>query len=371
MTQDKPGRKFKVCLLSVSLAKGGAERSCAMLSRMLSDLGHEVHLALLNNEIDFEFKAELFLVDEFKKPNENEFQRIMRFKRFRRFLQNQKFDVIIDHRPKNQYYRELFYHRYVYRKFPIIHVAHSSHKESYLTQKPSKFVRLANRNVANVAVSSFIEDNLLKAHGVMNTTTIHNAYDESWGQTEESIPEQLKDGKYILSYGRIDDSIKDFSFLIDSFEHSKLSLEGYKLVILGDGDDKEMLRTHAASKESGKSIVFHPFVRNPFSFIKNARFVTLTSRYEGFPMVLVESLSLGTPLVSLDIKSGPNEIIGHEYNGLLVKGRVVEDFSEAMKRMIFDEELYIRCKKNSKESVTPFSMREIGQKWNKLLNDVL
>ena len=80
MTQEPPGRKFKICLISISLAEGGAERSCAMLSRMLADSGHQVHLAVLNNHIDFEYSGSLFKVGADKKQGENALQRYRRNK---------------------------------------------------------------------------------------------------------------------------------------------------------------------------------------------------------------------------------------------------------------------------------------------------
>ncbi len=279
--------------------------------------------------------------------------------------------MVIDHRPKNRYFREIFYHRYLYKNIPRIYVAHSSHKQSYTTERPEKFARIYNSNTANVAVSKYIEERVLKPLGIRKTTTIHNAFDRAWAEHDGELPEALSKGKYILSYGRIDDSIKDFSFLIDSFNESELWKAGIQLVILGDGADKEKLQTYSASLESYKAIHFYPFVSSPFSYIRNARFVTLTSKYEGFPMVLVESLSLGTPVVSLDIKSGPNEIIKHQNNGLLVKERNVEHFAEAMRSMIHNQSLYEECKKNAKNSVESFSMSEIAQYWHKLLNDAL
>jgi glycosyltransferase involved in cell wall biosynthesis len=53
--------------------------------------------------------------------------------------------------------------------------------------------------------------------------------------------------------------------------------------------------------------------------VQNARFTVLTSHYEGFPMSMVESLALGTPVVTVDCNSGPREIVIDEYNGLLVE----------------------------------------------------
>jgi glycosyltransferase involved in cell wall biosynthesis len=62
-----------------------------------------------------------------------------------------------------------------------------------------------------------------------------------------------------------------------------------------------------------------PFNSNPFDIVQNARFTVLTSHYEGFPMSMVESLALGTPVVAVDCNSGPREIVIDEYNGLLVE----------------------------------------------------
>jgi glycosyltransferase involved in cell wall biosynthesis len=201
--------------------------------------------------------------------------------------------------------------------------------------------------------------------------TILNAYNPAWESEIGEFPNILQNKKYILSYGRLDDSIKDFSFLIETFSQSKVWEKDVHLVILGDGKDKEMLQNLAASKPCVKQILFLPFTNTPFEIIKNARCVTLTSKYEGFPMVLVESLSLGTPVVSLDIISGPSEIVQHQKNGLLVAERSLPLFAEAIQDVCFDDALYETLKKNTQSSVERFSMKSIGEKWNKLLQDGL
>ena len=86
MTQFVNGQKFKICLVSISLAKGGAERSCAILSQMLDQQGHEVHLVILNNEIDFPFAGRLFNLGAFKKKRDTIWKRITRFKKLRKYL---------------------------------------------------------------------------------------------------------------------------------------------------------------------------------------------------------------------------------------------------------------------------------------------
>lgn len=364
-------KKFKICLVSISLAKGGLERSCALLSQMLTQSGHEVHVVILNDEIDYPFGGKLFNLGVLKGKKDTPFKRILRFRKLRNFLKREAFDVIIDHRTKNDFKREKFYFEYIYRGLNKIYVVHSSKKSEYLTENPVVFAKLSNGNLLNVGVSKYIENEILRKEGITNSTTIHNAFDPAWAEEIQGLPEVSKEKKYILSYGRLDDKVKDFSFLIESFSHSEVWKEEVYLVILGDGKDKIMLQNLAASKEAAPFILFLPFTKSPFEIIKNARCVTLTSHYEGFPMVLVESLSLGTPVVALDIVSGPSEIIQHHKNGLLIEERSLPLFSEALKDICFNDSLYEGLKLNTKSSVEKFSMQEISKIWNQTLQNVL
>lgn len=364
-------KKFKVCLVSISLAKGGLERSCTMLSQMLDAHGHEVHLVILNDEVDYPYSGKMLNLGELKLENDTIVKRLLRFRRLRNYLKTEVFDLIIDHRPKNNFKREIFYSKFIYRNLKKIYVVHSSKKTEYLTENPTAFSKICNKNLLNVAVSKYIENEVLRKQGIDNSVTIHNAFDPTWEIESGELPEILKYKKYILSYGRLDDSIKDFSFLIEAFSESEVWKKDIQLVILGDGKDKKMLQKLAASKGCADYILFLPFTKKPFEIIKNARCVTLTSKYEGFPMVLVESLSLGTPVVSLDIISGPSEIVQHQKNGLLIPERSLPLFSEALKEICSEETLYQTLKKNTKPSVEKFSMQTISKKWNQTLQHAI
>ncbi|WP_310990981.1 glycosyltransferase [Aequorivita marina] len=364
-------KKLKVCLVSISLATGGLERSCAMLSQMLEGKGHEVHLVVLNDEIDYPFSGKMFNLGKFKSENDTLIKRLLRFRKFKKYLKAEAFDVIIDHRPKNNYKRELFYAKWLYNGFNVVYVAHNSKKSRYLTENPEAFSKICSRNLLNVAVSQYIEDEVLRKEGIENSVTIHNAFDPSWGEDASELPQILKNKKYILSYGRLDDAVKNVSFLIEAFSESKVWKNDIYLAILGAGQDKEMLQALAASKECSGNILFLPFTKSPFEIIKNAHCVTLTSKYEGFPMVLVESLSLGTPVVSLDIISGPSEIIQHNVNGLLIAEGSLSLFAKALREICFNEVLYQTLKQHTKSSVEKFSMQAISKKWNQTLQDAI
>lgn len=359
----------KICLVSISLAKGGAERACAMQSEYLSELGYQVHLVLLNNAIDYPYKGNLLNLGERKKGKDHLLKRMTRMRQLRRYLHEHRFDWIIDHRSRGQYSRERFYNRYVYRGFPTIYVTHSSHATQYVTERPAAFARLCGGQATQVAVSEGIRQKVLLKHGFQNTHTIYNAYDPAWDDSGQQTAEALKGKRYVLSYGRMVEEIKDFRFLIDAYAKSELPERGIELVIMGDGPDREEVVVHAKESKAFKSITVLPFQNNPFGVIKAAAAVTLTSHYEGFPMVLVEALSLGVPVVALDIETGPSEIVQHGQNGLLIPERNLTLFAEGLNRLFSEDGLFDRLKQQAHTSVKNFSKHHIAAKWHQLLSD--
>jgi len=84
-------------------------------------------------------------------------------------------------------------------------------------------------------------------------------------------------------------------------------------------------------------------------------------------MVLIESLSFGIPVVSVDCKSGPKEVVQNEMNGLIVENHNPKALAKAFNHLIEDEQLYRHCKQNAKKSVEKFSADIISKSWLNLL----
>ena len=86
-------------------------------------------------------------------------------------------------------------------------------------------------------------------------------------------------------------------------------------------------------------------------------------------MSIVESLALGTPVISVDCNSGPREIIQNEFNGLLVENHNIKALAKAINRFADDDKLYDFCKSNVAESVKHLSLKNISEQWKNLLTN--
>ncbi len=102
-----------------------------------------------------------------------------------------------------------------------------------------------------------------------------------------------------------------------------------------------------------------------------ASIYALSSRFEGFPLVLVEAMSKGMACVAFDCPTGPGDIIDDHRNGLLVPAKDVEGLTAALMEMVEDEELRRRCGDAALETAREYTMAAIGPKWDEMLQALL
>ncbi|AWH72832.1 glycosyltransferase [Dokdonia sp. Dokd-P16] len=352
----------KIALVTISLAGGGAERSLGILSTMLSGLGHTVHIVTLREDIEVPYTGTLFNLGSYKFTDDSLTARWGHLKRLRAYLIQHNFDLIIDNRSRPSLLKEICYTQYIYRNLKVAFMVRSARLETYFPKPISIAKRLYN-NSNFIGVSKRICDKITETYGFRNTNHIYNAIPQfSVAETSSTLP-----STYILGYGRLVDDVKNFSLMISAFAKANLKTP---LVIMGDGQDNEKLVILAKKLNVSNKIYFVGHQRQPSSIVKNALFTLLTSHYEGFPMVLVESLSLGTPVISVDCESGPNEIVQHGHNGLLVPNYDIVALSNAIRMFVLDGELLAHCKSNAKDSVAHLSQEQISNDWNTLINSL-
>lgn len=120
----------------------------------------------------------------------------------------------------------------------------------------------------------------------------------------------------LLGAGRLTDA-KGFDVLIKTHKYLLNKDVKNKLVLLGEGEQRGYLEQLIRELNVQDSVILKGFVENPYKYMRSASMFVLSSKYEGFSVVIAEALSLGIPVVSTDCQSGPSEILQDGKYGLL------------------------------------------------------
>ena len=172
------------------------------------------------------------------------------------------------------------------------------------------------------------------------------------------------DQKKIIAVGKLDPQ-KGFDLLIEACRFIK-NWDGWILEIYGQGPDEEQLRSKISFYELEKHIFLKGVTRKVEEVYHSASFYVLSSRFEGFPMVLLEAISFGLPIVSFDCATGPNEVIVNDDCGLLVEEGNTKKLGEAMQRMICSHEEREGKSERAFQKSKHFSKAEIMKQWLEL-----
>ena len=147
---------------------------------------------------------------------------------------------------------------------------------------------------------------------------------------------KIKKENYLLCIGRLEKlkgfhhAIKAFAGIVDQYPYLRLK-------IVGKGSEEKNLKQIAKDYLVADKVDFEGFKKEIIPYYLHARVTILPSLYEGYPNVLIESISMNTPVIAFDCPSGPNEIILDGRNGYLVKNQDVDDLRKKMLNFPYDK----------------------------------
>jgi glycosyltransferase involved in cell wall biosynthesis len=177
------------------------------------------------------------------------------------------------------------------------------------------------------------------------------------------------DSRTILAAGRLVRQ-KGYDMLIDAFAPVHAAHPDWRLKICGGGELKDVLAAQVAERGlEGAVELAGPCADLPGE-MERASIYALSSRFEGFPLVLLEAMGKGMAVVAFDCPTGPRDIIEDGVNGALVPPKDVDAFAARLRAMIEDEELRRRCGPAAAETAKQYTIDVIGPRWEALFRDL-
>lgn len=261
----------------------------------------------------------------------------------RRFIQKKNLDILIKESDIVIDFDSTFYSFLKDCTVPKIAFFHFSFKQ-YHNGKHRKLKRLGRKLEIYdkiVTICEEMQDEGTEMYPELKGkfTTIYNAFNFETIKKKalEPLDSPLVDSPYILAVQRLEETQKDSTTLIKAY---KILVEKYaikeRLYIIGEGKSRDELENLANSLGLEEQIFFLGLQVNPYPWIRRSKLFVLSSKFEGFGIVLIEAMSLEKAIVSTNCSTGPTEILDNGNAGVLVPVGDENSMAEAMHRMLTD-----------------------------------
>jgi len=175
--------------------------------------------------------------------------------------------------------------------------------------------------------------------------------------------------KQILSVGRLYEQ-KGYDMLIEAWLLVVKKHPDWKLYIYGSGELQEYLIGLIIKKGLSDSLFIKEPIKNIVDKYIESSLYVMSSRFEGFGMVLVEAMACGLPVISFDCPDGPSDIIANNEDGILVENGNIQQLAEKMSYMIEHEEIRVQMGQRARENVKRYNQETIMQKWIELFQSL-
>lgn len=286
------------------------------------------------------------------------------FRELRKTIQEFKPDIIIS----SSFGPDFYFLPYIEKQIPKIKEFHSSRYlyNSYQRNYKSKILNYLSTFIENkydqLVILNESERNFYRSGDV---TIIPNPAEITGERANYS-------SKKIMAAGRIS-PVKNFGEIIDSFSQLHSEFPEWELHFFGEDYLGTQEKLHIKINQHGlqNHIKFKGTVDHLKIEMQNYSIYAMTSETECFPMVLLESLSVGLPVISYDSPTGPKHILTDKDDSFLVPYKNVDVFTEKLKCLMKDENLRKQLGEKGIENVRRFSTERVMERWKNLINSLI
>lgn len=176
--------------------------------------------------------------------------------------------------------------------------------------------------------------------------------------------------KKVVSVGRYCEQ-KGYDLLIETWKFVAEKHPDWQIDIYGEGELQNQLQKQIEELGLQEQIKLYPPVSDIENKYSESSIYVMSSRFEGFGLVLTEAMNCGLPCISFDCPYGPSRIIQHDEDGLLVENGNVTALAESICYMIEHEDRRITMGQKARQNIQRFSKASIMAKWNNLFQSLL
>ena len=349
---------------------GGVARVLAIKANyFVEHFGYEVHILSQNEENEmpfYEFDSEIVFHNMILKGNIFKF-----FSSFQKQI-NQKInqikpDVIL---VADNGLKAFVFPFIIQTKVPIVFECHGSkfieedvQKTNFIAKSIQKVkYRFKDFGARNFTRTVALSDENLKEWNVENGIVIPNP---SWIRSKKTA--DLK-SKKVIAIAR-NSYEKGLDRLLLIWKEIGEKYPDWTLDIYTD--DVDSLENEALKLEIESGINYIHFVKNIQKKYLKASICVMTSRTEGFPMVLLEAMASGLPCIAYDCPTGPRAIITNAENGFLIPDNNIEMYIEKLSFLIENEEVRFKFGLDAKETSKQYSVKKIMEQWREFLESLV
>lgn len=188
------------------------------------------------------------------------------------------------------------------------------YKKSYTIISPTKIILKDLKNNFNVPRNKIkVINNPVETKEILKLSRI---------KLKKKLPRN-----YLISIGRLTYQ-KNYNFLIDSFYHFQKKNKNCHLIILGQGPDEKIIKEKIRKLNLNKKIKLIGYKKNPFNYLKKSKLLILSSRWEGYPNVLVQGMTLKKKIIATDCYGSSRAVLGN--SGTILKTKNPKLFAKGI-----------------------------------------
>lgn len=364
---------MKILLLAWKLSGGGAERVCVSWANGLANLGHDVTVFTnINFPITYQPSKKVKIVSDGRKEyNKYLWKAILWQIILAKTIIRMKPDRIIfvmHYHPKFVYYITKLFSP----KTKLVMTEHNTYDNPDYVKPDKKDLYYKfdfNKRMDAVTVLTCADKMFAREKGgdnlIKNMYVLHNPLFESSKSTEP-----IRRGKIILAVGRVEAWFyKGFDILMQAWNKIEKDYPDWKLRIVGHGTDNDKSRLQNLLNDYNR-MEFVEYTKDIQLQYRQSEIFVLSSRYEGFGLVLIEAMSQGCACIACDYKGRQAEIVTDNEDGLLCASNDVDALARKIQLLIENESLRRELQENAPSSVTRFSERNVARNLNNILTSL-